>query len=138
MDPDKTFLLKWNDFQQNISSTIRNLRMDLDFLDVTIFCSGVQVKAHKVILSACSNIFKGILKEAPSPHPVIVLWDVEERDLQAILDFMYNGQVDIRQEDLESFLAAAGRLQVQGLSGEEKVNGGGGNNASLKCLPVAK
>ena len=61
MDPDKTFLLKWNDFQQNISSTIRNLRMDLDFLDVTIFCSGVQVKAHKVILSACSNIFKGIL-----------------------------------------------------------------------------
>jgi len=126
MDPDKTFLLKWNDFQQNISSTIRNLRMDLDFLDVTIFCSGVQVKAHKVILSACSNIFKGILKDAPSPHPVIVLWDVEEKDLQAILDFMYNGQVDIRQEDLESFLAAAGRLQVQGLSGEEKVNGGAG------------
>jgi len=130
MDPDKTFLLKWNDFQQNISSTIRNLRMDLDFLDVTIFCSGVQVKAHKVILSACSNIFKGILKEAPSPHPVIVLWDVEERDLQAILDFMYNGQVDIRQEDLESFLAAAGRLQVQGLSGEEKVNGGGSAGAT--------
>ena len=50
MDPDKTFLLKWNDYQQNISSTIRNLRMDLDFLDVTIFCSGVQVKAHKVMI----------------------------------------------------------------------------------------
>ena len=119
MDPDKTFCLKWNDFQQNIFSTIRNLRLDLDFLDVTIFCSGKQVKAHKVILSACSNTFKAILKEAPSPHPVIVLWDVEARDLSAILDFMYNGQVDIRQEDLESFLAAAGRLQVQGLTGQE-------------------
>ena len=123
MDPDKTFCLKWNDFQQNIFSTIRNLRLDLDFLDVTIFCSGKQVKAHKVILSACSSTFKAILKEAPSPHPVIVLWDVDAKDLTAILDFMYNGQVDIRQEDLESFLAAAGRLQVQGLSGEE--NGGG-------------
>merc|ERR1719300_1178423 len=43
---------------------------------------------------------------------------------------MYNGQVDIRQEDLESFLAAAGRLQVQGLSGEEKVNGGGSAGAT--------
>lgn len=122
MDPDKTFCLKWNDFQQNIFSTIRNLRLDLDFLDVTIFCSGKQVKAHKVILSACSSTFKAILKDAPSPHPVIVLWDVDAKDLSAILDFMYNGQVDIRQEDLESFLAAAGRLQVQGLSGEE--NGG--------------
>jgi hypothetical protein len=124
MDPDKTFCLKWNDFQQNIFSTIRNLRLDLDFLDVTIFCSGTQVKAHKVILSACSTTFKAILKEAPSPHPIIVLWDVEAKDLSAILDFMYNGQVDIRQEDLESFLAAAGKLQVQGLTGE--VNGGGG------------
>ena len=74
MDPDKTFLLKWNDFQQNISSTIRNLRMDLDFLDVTIFCSGVQVKAHKVILSACSDTFRNLLKKNPAQNPVIVLW----------------------------------------------------------------
>jgi len=125
MDPDKTFCLKWNDFQQNIFSTVRNLRLDLDFLDVTIFCAGKQVKAHKVILSACSNTFKAILKEAPSPHPIIVLWDVDARDLSAILDFMYNGQVDIRQEDLESFLAAAGRLQVQGLSGEDTGGGRG-------------
>ena len=48
MAPDKTFCLKWNNFQQNIFSTIRNLRLDLDFLDVTIFCKGRQMKAHKV------------------------------------------------------------------------------------------
>jgi len=119
MDPDKTFCLKWNNFQQNISSTIRNLRLDLDFLDVTIFCKGTQVKAHKVILSACSNTFKAILKETPTPHPVIVLWDVESKDLAALLDFMYNGQVDIQQDDLERFLIVAERLQVRGLSGEE-------------------
>ena len=51
-----------------------------------------------------------------------MLWDVDAKDLSAILDFMYNAQVDIRQEDLESFVAAAGRLQVPGLSGDE--NGG--------------
>ena len=111
MDPDKTFCLKWNNFQQNIFSTIRNLRLDLDFLDVTIFCKGRQMKAHKVsavtellintnrvvvcqvILSACSNTFKSILKETQAPHPVIVLWDIEARDVSALLDFMYNGQV---------------------------------------------
>jgi len=119
MDPDKTFCLKWNNFQQNIFSTIRNLRLDLDFLDVTIFCKGRQLKAHKVILSACSNTFKSILKETQAPHPVIVLWDVEAKDVSALLDFMYNGQVDIQQDDLERFLIVADRLQVRGLSGEE-------------------
>jgi len=119
MDPDKTFCLKWNNFQQNIFSTIRNLRLDLDFLDVTIFCKGKQVKAHKVILSACSNTFKAILKDSPTPHPVIVLWDMEPKDLTALLDFMYNGQVDIQQDDLERFLIVADKLQVRGLSAEE-------------------
>jgi len=119
MDPDKTFCLKWNNFQQNIFSTIRNLRLDLDFLDVTIFCKGKQVKAHKVILSACSNTFKAILKNTPTPHPVIVLWDMEHKDLTALLDFMYNGQVDIQQDDLERFLVVADKLQVRGLSAEE-------------------
>ena len=118
MDPDKTFCLKWNNFQQNIFSTIRNLRLDLDFLDVTLYCKGKQLKAHKVILSACSSIFRNILKEAQSPHPVIVLWDVDPRDGSALLDFMYNGQVDIQQDDLERFLIVADRLQVRGLSGD--------------------
>ena len=104
MDPDKTFCLKWNNFQQNIFSTIRNLRLDLDFLDVTLYCKGKQLKAHKVILSACSNTFRSILKETQAPHPVIVLWDVDSRDISALLDFMYNGQVDIQQDDLERFL----------------------------------
>ena len=47
----------------------------------------------QVILSACSNTFKSILKETQAPHPVIVLWDIEARDVSALLDFMYNGQV---------------------------------------------
>ena len=86
---------------------------------MTLYCKGKQLKAHKVILSACSSIFRNILKEAQSPHPVIVLWDVDPRDGSALLDFMYNGQVDIQQDDLERFLIVADRLQVRGLSGEE-------------------
>ena len=95
------------------------------------------VLSCQVILSACSNTFKSILKETQAPHPVIVLWDIEARDVSALLDFMYNGQVshplylqqsvfsremfqvDIQQDDLERFLIVADRLQVRGLSGEE-------------------
>ena len=61
----------------------------------------------QVILSACSNTFKSILKETNAPHPVIVLWDIEARDVIALLDFMYNGQVRVVSLNyfLEEFMA---------------------------------
>ena len=71
---DEQFCLSWNDFQQCIKSTFQDLRDENDFMDVTISCDGEQVKAHKVILSACSVTFKTLLKKNPAQHPVIVLW----------------------------------------------------------------
>ena len=71
---DEQFCLRWNDFQQCIKATFQGLREEKDFMDVTISCDGEQFKAHKVILSACSNTFRHLLKKNPAPHPVIVLW----------------------------------------------------------------
>ena len=68
------FCLRWNDFQQCIKSTFQDLRDEKDFMDVTVSCDGEQVKAHKVILSACSDTFRKLLKKNPAQHPVIVLW----------------------------------------------------------------
>jgi len=112
---DEQFCLRWNDFQQCIKSTFQDLRDDKDFLDVTVSCDGEQVKAHKVILSACSVTFRNLLKKNPAQHPVIVLWDVNPNDLAAIMDFMYHGEVNVKQENLNSFLAVAERLRVRGL-----------------------
>jgi len=84
-------------------------------MDVTISCDGEQFKAHKVILSACSNTFRNLLKKNPAPHPVIVLWDVTPRDLECIMSFMYQGEVNVKQDHLNSFLAVAERLKVRGL-----------------------
>jgi len=112
---DEQFCLRWNDFQQCIKSTFQDLRDDTDFLDVTVSCDGEQVKAHKVILSACSVTFRNLLKKNPAQHPVIVLWDVNPNDLAAIMDFMYHGEVNVKQENLNSFLAVAERLRVRGL-----------------------
>jgi len=112
---DEQFCLRWNDFQQCIKATFQGLREEKDFMDVTISCDGEQFKAHKVILSACSNTFRHLLKKNPAPHPVIVLWDVTPRDLQSILDFMYQGEVNVKQDHLNSFLGVAERLKVRGL-----------------------
>jgi len=123
---DEQFCLRWNDFQQCIKSTFQDLRDDNDYMDVTISCDGEQVKAHKVILSACSLTFKTLLKKNPAPHPVIVLWDVSPRDLAAILDFMYHGEVNVKQDHLNSFLAVAERLRVRGLCQNENSAGPSG------------
>ena len=45
--------LKWNDFQENVSSAFVSLREDNEFSDVTLVGEdGQQVEAHKVILAA--------------------------------------------------------------------------------------
>jgi len=110
------FLLKWNDFQVNMMTSFRNLRNDKSFMDVTLACEGQTCKAHKMVLSACSPYFKSLLQENPSKHPIIILKDVPFGHLQAILEFMYAGEVNVSQEQLSAFLKTADRLKIKGLA----------------------
>jgi len=113
------FCLKWNDFESNISAAFRELREDKDFFDVTLACDDDQIQAHKVILSACSPFFRKVLRRNKHEHPLLYLKGVKYADLVAVLSFMYHGEVDISQEDLNTFLAVAQDLKVKGLT--EKV-----------------
>jgi len=110
------FCLRWNDFETNISTAFRELRDDKDFFDVTLACSGDQIQAHKVILSACSPFFRNILRRNPHQHPLLYLKGVKYSDLQSVLNFMYHGEVNVAQEELNSFLAVAEELSVKGLT----------------------
>jgi len=110
------FCLRWNDFENNISTAFRELRDDKDFFDVTLACNGDQIQAHKVILSACSPFFRNILRRNPHQHPLLYLKGVKYTDLQSVLNFMYHGEVNVAQEELNSFLAVAEELSVKGLT----------------------
>merc|ERR1712203_784222 len=74
------------------------------------------MQAHKVILSACSPFFRNILRKNPHQHPLLYLKGVKYIDLMAVLNFMYHGEVNVAQEDLNSFLAIAEDLKVKGLT----------------------
>jgi len=110
------FCLRWNDFESNISGAFRELRDDKDFFDVTIACEDEQIQAHKVILSACSPFFRNVLRRNPHQHPLLYLKGVKYTDLQSVLNFMYHGEVNVAQEELNSFLAVAEDLRVKGLT----------------------
>ena len=107
------FCLRWNDFETNISLAFRELRDDKDFFDVTLACDDEQIQAHKIILSACSPFFRNILRRNPHQHPLLYLKGVKYTDLQSVLNFMYHGEVNVAQEELNSFLAVAEDLQVK-------------------------
>lgn len=110
------FSLRWNDYLQHITKAFDNLRSDDNFVDVTLSCEGKRIHAHKMLLSACSTYFRDILKENPCQHPIIILKNVKYEDLQALIDFMYQGEVSVKQDQLTSFLTTAELLAVQGLT----------------------
>jgi len=114
--PTDKFCLRWNDFESNISSAFKELREDKDFFDVTLACEDDQLQAHKVILSACSPFFKTVLRRNRHEHPLLYLKGVKYQELVAVLNFMYHGEVNVAQEELNSFLAIAEELKVKGLT----------------------
>ncbi|XP_069356109.1 protein abrupt-like isoform X2 [Maniola hyperantus] len=113
---EQQYSLRWNDFHSAMVSSFRRLRDEEDFVDVTLACAGATFTAHKVVLSACSPYFRRLLKANPCQHPIVILRDVHDKDMESLLRFMYQGEVHIGQEQLKEFLRAAQLLQVRGLT----------------------
>ena len=115
------FSLKWNDFQLNVSKSFQRLRHEKEYSDVTLIGDDYQpVLAHKVVLSSSSEYFKNVLYGTRNhSNPVICMEGLNKGDLTNILDYIYNGELQINQEDLDTFLKIAGRLKLEGLTGQE-------------------
>jgi len=122
MESEK-YCLTSKDFSCGASNTFKNLLSDKDFTDVTLACDdNKQITAHKVILSSCSKLFQNILLRNPHQHPLIYLTGVKYAELQSIINFMYVGQTEVEQVDLEEFLMSARKLQINGLMEDNTTN----------------
>ena len=123
MGSSEEFCFRWNSYESNISSSFRELREDSEFFDVTLCCdNGIDiVQAHKVILAACSPFFRDILSHQKSQqNPLLYLKGICLKDLQAVLEFMYHGEVNLAQDSLNNFLEVAEELAIKGLSADTK------------------
>ena len=110
--------MKWNDFTSNASKAFSSLRHEEYLHNVTLVSNdNHQVSAHKLVLSACSEYFRNIFRNNPSKHPLLCIDGVTKEDLTNILDYMYNGEVHVYQDDLDRFLTIGQRFKLQGLLG---------------------
>jgi len=120
MGTDQRFSLRWNNYQSHLVTAFESLMEEKEFVDVTLGVEGKKLPAHKMLLSACSPYFRELLKGNQCSHPIIVLRDVKYDDLTSLLQFMYNGEVNVAQEQLNSFLKTAESLKIRGLTDNEE------------------
>ena len=110
------FCLKWNDFQSNVSKSFSSYRENDDFFDVTLISSDfMKFNAHRIVLSSCSDHFRGLLRQSSGPNLHLCLDNVHSKDLTHLLDYVYHGEVALMQENLDSFLQVAQRFKLHGL-----------------------
>ncbi|XP_031787167.1 longitudinals lacking protein, isoforms H/M/V isoform X21 [Nasonia vitripennis] len=129
MEDDQQFCLRWNNHQSTIIQNFDTLLESGTLVDCTLAAEGKYLKAHKVVLSACSPYFEGLLSEHYDKHPVFILKDVKFKELKAMMDYMYRGEVNISQDQLTALLKAAESLQIKGLS-DSRTDKGTGNTGN--------
>ncbi|KAF8791948.1 Protein bric-a-brac 2 like protein [Argiope bruennichi] len=110
------FCLKWNNHMNNMMDVFKNLLSTESMVDVTLACDGLSLKAHKMVLSACSPFFQSLFLENPCKHPIVILKDMKYTELKAIIEFMYHGEVNVAQEQLSALMKTAETLRVKGLA----------------------
>ncbi|XP_045468581.1 modifier of mdg4-like isoform X12 [Harmonia axyridis] len=112
------FSLCWDNFHKNMSSGMNSMLENEDLVDVTLAVEGKYLKAHKMVLSVCSPYFKELFKSNPCKHPIVFMKDVSYVALSDLLQFMYQGEVQVSQENLSTFIKTAEALQIKGLTGD--------------------
>merc|ERR1712133_314175 len=90
--------------------------------DVTLVCDDKkQFKAHKIVLSACSTVFKSIINDLPQNSSVIYLRGIQHQEMESILQFMYLGEVTLSHKTMKEFLEVAKNLEIKEIIGDEEL-----------------
>ena len=117
------YCLKWDEYQKNISCSLVDFREKDKFVDVTLMCEdNKHINAHRVILSTGSQLFKNILNNTPYANTIIYMRGVRAINLEAAVEFIYQGETSVNQADLKDFLALAEELQIKGITDNKTEN----------------
>lgn len=132
---NQLYNLTWGDFSSSLANSVQQFRSQGNLVDVTLSAGGRSFPAHKIVLSAASPFLLDLLKvsywknilvpnlilkkfhqNASCNHPILVIPGVSPKDMEALLEFIYHGEVSVDPDNLPSLLQAAQCLSIQGLA----------------------
>lgn len=116
MNSEELYSLRWNNHHSHMVHAFNALLQTKTLVDVTLVCAETSIRAHKVVLSACSPFFQRVFADTPCKHPVIVLKDFNGWIVQAIIDFMYRGEIRVSKTHVQTLIQAGESLQIRGLA----------------------
>ena len=119
----ETFRLSPEQYSVLTTNAFQDLLVENHFTDVTLACEdGKQIEAHRVILSSCSPFFRNMfIQNSRHQHMVLYLKGIHYEDLHAIVSFIYVGETQVLQKNLDRFGLAVKDLQVESLLTAETV-----------------
>nr|XP_027225013.1 longitudinals lacking protein, isoforms H/M/V-like [Penaeus vannamei] len=140
MAGDGLLSLRWNNHRTSFLQVLSSLRNKQTYSDITIACSGRFYDVHKFVLSTCSDYFVEMMEKTPCKHPIIVLKDIRYQELEALLNYMYLGEVNVLQNELAGLIKAAECLRIKGLAVPDESppphSGGGGGGGGVQQTPT--
>ena len=110
------FLLKWNDHHNLFFAGAEQLYQGEEFTDVVLSAGSQTFKAHKLVLSICSPYFQNLFRQLGPEKHVIFLKDISTKHLELLLQYMYMGEIRVKEEELVTVLSVAQSLQIRGLT----------------------
>ena len=113
------FCLNWNAFDANIRQYFKKIRETKNLFDVTLVTDdGQYIQAHKIILAAGSHFFNDIFMKSNHSDMLVYLKGISSDKIEHVIDFIYNGETFLAQEDLNAFIETGEELKIKGLEGE--------------------
>ena len=114
------YSLTWHTYSDHLKSMMKELMMDADFSDVTFVTEDKKrIKANISILSACSPIFKDILKKEKNSSQIMYLRGIQFSEIESIMQFIYLGEATFYEERMDEFIAVAKSLEIKELCNAE-------------------
>ncbi|XP_065363614.1 protein tramtrack, beta isoform isoform X2 [Calliphora vicina] len=111
------YCLRWKYHHSNLQTMFSQLLDRGCFCDVTLACEGQLIRAHRVVLCACSTFFDTVLTNYASERdPIIIMKDITFADIKCLIEFMYKGEINVEHANLASLLKTADDLKIKGLA----------------------
>ena len=125
--------LNWHTYSDHLKEMLHEMMKSNELTDVTLVCDDKrQLKAHKIVLSACSSVFKSIVNDLPQNSSFIYLKGIQHQEMESILEFMYLGVATFHRERMNEFLNVAQNLEIKDISKDMEVDNG---NVSTEEIP---